>query len=347
MTAKSILLRIELEGNGIVNFDSKDQKFLWNKLSREKWNHDNINFAKKVWEYNEDGKLTYKVKISSDSLRHAIFGDNIPCQTPNVSDNQIVYLTYLASPSAICRGYMNTDKDYQYKKKSALSLTSAVQTNNTLSSIEVGTTSGVKNTDENKSDNTLHYHETIGDITYLATGVIDLMQLQFVSMDEIFDRLALNSDYFNVYKTALKYKMSTFNSEPKYYHYKSSDIEIPELGFVFSNDDMNFLVKYLLKSILKTNIKKRNAYANVSKVQIKIVEDCTIDTKNSNDGWIDLTNDVIDNLNLDVEVFFEEENNIEKVKELRFEFEEADRIRKEESKKKKEDAKKKKEEAKI
>ena len=105
---------------------------------------------------------------------------------------------------------MNRDKDYQYKKKSALTLTSAVQTNNALSSIEVGTTSGVKNTDENKSDNTLHYHETIGDITYLATGVIDLMQLQFVSMDEIFDRLALNSDYFNVYKNSNFYRFSKF-----------------------------------------------------------------------------------------------------------------------------------------
>lgn len=336
--AKSIIFKFDMEGNGIVNFDSKDQRWNWNNLpNRNKCNHDNVNFAKKHWYTNDKGELSYKIKISSDCLRHEMFINEIPFQSPNISDNKFIYLSFLASPSAIIRGYLNTDKTNQYKKKSIITISPAEQTCNAVSSIEVGTTSGVKTTDENKSDNTLHYHETIGNIKYSGEGSIDLNLMQFLSTDPIFDRMALCSDDFNTYKELLQTKMKSFNSDLNYYYLKTSDIKIPEYGTVFSNDDCIFLVKFFFKKLLDIHIKRRNSYAKVSKIQYKLVYDCTVDKMNDDNGWIPIeNNEDINNISFETETFFELEQNSEKVKKILADFEKANEKRKEDSKNKKE-----------
>jgi hypothetical protein len=344
--AKSIIFKFDMEGNGIVNFDSKDQKYNWNKFLKDRHpnfqykdniNNDNVNFAKKHWYTNDKDELSYKIKISSDCLRHEMFINEIPFQSPNISDDKFIYLSFLASPSAIVRGYLNTDKTNQYKKKSIITVSPAEQTCNAVSSIEVGSTSGVKTVDENKADNTLHYHETIGNIKYSGEGSIDLNLMQFLSTDPIFDRMGLCPDDFNTYKELLQTKIKSFNSDLNYYYLKTSDMRIPEYGTVFSNEDCIFLVKFFFKKLLNTYIKRRNSYAKVSKIQYKIVYDCTVDKMNDKNGWISIENNKdIENISFETETFFELEPNTEKAKNIRDVFEKSNEKRKEDSKNKKE-----------
>ena len=74
MKIKSLNFKVELEGNGIVNYDSGDQKHLWNRESKKGNKNkftsiDNNNmYAKKTYYRNDDGELLYKIKISSDAL---------------------------------------------------------------------------------------------------------------------------------------------------------------------------------------------------------------------------------------------------------------------------------------
>ena len=69
---KTILFKLELEGEGIVNFDSSSQRFLFNgtKFKDLFHAHDNVKYAKKVLYQDENGVLSdYKIKISSACLR--------------------------------------------------------------------------------------------------------------------------------------------------------------------------------------------------------------------------------------------------------------------------------------
>lgn len=337
---KSILFQLKLFGNGIVNFDSGDQKYIWNsQKSREFSNHDNVSFAKKNW-YKEDGELSYKIKISSDCLRHEIFVNDFEFQSPNVVNNDVLFLTSIATPASIVRGYLFAAKDLTIKKTSALTITDAEQTNNAVSSLETFSRSGKKVTDENKADTSFFKKETVGEIHYSAQGGFDLKALQFLSLSEIFDRLAVNPDLFPVYKNLLKTKLPSFNSDPKYYQIAGSAIQIPEYGVLFSNEDVVTMVKETLKKMLLLNITKSKAFAKTSELKIKLVYDGVEDKLNDDSGWITIDSvESVDALNFQTEVFFVEEEK-EKAEALLKEIKEVEAVIKQKNKEEKEAAKK-------
>ena len=312
---KSFLLKTKLKGFGIVNYDSNQQKWAYNQLeNKEKVSHDNVNFAKKNWhEYTtKDGekKLGYKLKISSDCLRHEIFIDDFEYQTPNLMHHAHILIASIASPASLIRGYLYTVKDVlNIKRTSALTITDASQTCNAVSMIETFSRSGVKTTDDNKADTTFFKKETVGDIEYEALGSIDLKELQFISLDKLFDRLAVESDWFTLYKELLQSKLPSFNGEPKYYQIKNSCVEIPELGVVLSNEDVVKLTKELIARLLKISIRRAKAYAKLTELYIKPVYDVLKDTAEDERGWIKIHSlEDVENINFDMQVFYEEED---------------------------------------
>lgn len=334
---KSLFFKIKMEGNGVVNFDSNDQKYMWNQLpNKERSNHENVSFAKKNWYVSENGDLSYKLKISSDCLRHQAFADDFQFQSPNIINNDVLFITSLATPASLLRGYLYASKELTVKKTSALTITDAEQTCNAVSALETFSRSGKKVTDENKSDTSFFKKESVGEINYAAEGGIDFKELQFLSLDQIFDRLAINPDTFPIYKELLRTKLPSFNSEPKYYQIKNSCVEIPEYGILFSNEDVVALTKEMLKRILAINIQKSKSFAKISELKIKLVCDC-VDNKMGDDfGWITIkTQDDIDSLNFEVETFFEEESK-EKAEILRKKIEEAESQIKQKNKNEKE-----------
>lgn len=337
---KSILFKLELKGEGVVNFDSSNQRYLWNENTKgsgqERCDFDNVNFAKKRWYKNDNGSFNHKLIVSSNCLRHSIFADDTLFQSPNIINNSNLLNSMIASPGLILRGYMFAEKSpaLSIKRSSVLSITDAEQTNNAVSSIETFNRSGEKIIDENKSDITFFKKETVGKITYESIGAIDLMQMQFVSCDQLFDRLAFNPDNFSNYSRFLSTKLPNFKSKLSYYQIKGSSIELPEYGFVFSKENVVFLTKDLFRKMLNLKISKASAYAEVINIQYKLVYDPFENKLNSVDGWNNLTKEAIENLDFETEDFYTEYD-FSKAEELRLELEEKAKARKEANKKEK------------
>jgi len=305
-TAKSILIRANLKGYGIVNYDGGDQKFTFNALARnqEKSRFDNVTYAKRQWtSMGEDGKCDYKIIISGDCLKHELFKEDVAFQSPNIMHHKSLLLNNIASPAMLLRGYLFATKDQTIKRSGAITLTDAIQTCNAMSSLETFSRSGEKITDENQSDTSFFKKETIGDISYRTRGAIDLMQLQFLSTDQTFDRLGLDPDLFEEYVKILSTRMNV-DAKLGYYKIKDSVIDIPEYGVLFSNENVVDLTKLFLKKLLKFSLKKSKAFADVIDVEYKIVYDPLTDRLNDENGWTKLTTDSLDALTFEVNDFY-------------------------------------------
>jgi hypothetical protein len=105
--SKSLAFRFKLRGQGIVNYDSSDQKFYYNQLKNTSHgNYDNIMFGKKLFFIDQYGNLNFTTKISSNLLRNEIFKTEMPFQNPTIKIDSKYVIPFYATPSAILRGFM-------------------------------------------------------------------------------------------------------------------------------------------------------------------------------------------------------------------------------------------------
>lgn len=324
---KNILISMDIEGNGIVNFDSNDQK--WSLHSSEKLKHlfrkeDNVSYAKKHFFKDENGEWDYKIKISSDAIKRGIFKDDFIEMSPNVMHHDSILYNYIASPMALLRGYLFAKENETLKRKSPLTITDAVQTSNAVSSLETFSKGGNKINDykaDDKKENNFFKQESIGDVEYQLKGFIDLMGLQFISCDQVFDRYSFNPDMFDFYSDLLSKRLPNFKSDLTCQKQINSVVDIPEYGVLLNNDDVVYLVKELLTKLLVLKILRRKAYAKTKSLKIKLVYDVLEDTFDNSQNWISIKNfDDIENLDFEMELFYDEISE-EVAKNQRLEFE--------------------------
>lgn len=309
---KSIEFRMKIKGNGVVNFDGNDQK--WMYKDSEKFRHlydinSNVKYAKKHFFRNSDGKLEdYKIVISSDCLRNAIFKNEMIAQTPNIISVPNLLYSFIGSPVGVVRGYLFAEKSLTLKRASAFNILDAVDTGKSMSSLPVNTRSGQKNTDKDIKDTSLFSVENVGDTIYTTRGRIDLEQLQFISNDLVFDRLAFDSDRFDLFANSIKNYLGEFKNKLGYYLKKGDINNIPEFGLLFNDAQVKYFVKYLLERLMSLDITRKNAYAHVEELEIKFITDPINDKfNNSEDGWIKLASrEDIDKLNFEVETYYTE-----------------------------------------
>ena len=287
---KNILFRMKVKGEGIVNFDSSEQSWAYNgtNLHRMKTNHKNTTYAKKKF-YGKTDDLTYKLSISSDCMKHEVFSKDILFQSPNLINNEALLYSFIASPVSLLRGYLFADGSEPYKRKGVITMVDAEQTCDAISHIETFSRSGMKNEDKEIVDNSFYKKEVVGKVEYSTNGNIDLMQLQFVSCSQLFDRYAFNPDLFETYTKFMQTKLTSFNSKLGYYLIKDSVVELPEYGFIMSDENIQILVKMLFERLLQMNIKRKNAFAKTEKLEYKLVYDVLEDTFENEDGWKQLT----------------------------------------------------------
>ena len=365
---KQIIFKATMEGCGVVNFDDKGQKFNLINLSLDKYLPrddkgnipDNIKFGKKFFFAkkdengqpikDEDGKLVYDygIKISRDCLRHAIFNNEVEHITPMIVQNDIVACNYYLSPVGLTRGYLNALRDDQgFKNTSCITVTDAKEVSGTKSHIEVGSASGERN------DTSLFYTETIGDAKYEFEGFIDFKTLMFVVADPMFDRMGIHPDWIT---TGLTEKIlhnfyGDFASPSVGYFTSSSKCltnVIAEYGMVLNEELVVYLTKFLLKSIMGASIKRSNAYANVTSLSIKFVDNIILDKMDDENGWMELkTIEDIDNLYFKVDCPYEKasDEDIKTLEVMKEKYAKAVKESKEEKDRKKEEKKKAKEEA--
>lgn len=301
---KNILFRMNVAGQGIVNNDSNDQKwtlFQMKGMDNLKERYGNVMFAKKNFYKDAEGNISYRLKISSDCLKHEIFRGDMFAQSPNICHDPNLLCSFIASPAGLVRGYMFTEGKESLKRKSALSITDAEQTNDALSYVETCSRSGEKTSDDTVGDTTFFKKETVGQTTYFSQGSIDLKQLQFVSADSLFDRYALNPDDFKTYKDFLRLRMPSFDGQLGYYMMAGTSVKLAEYGVKLSNEDVVFLVNDILRRLKTLNIQKSGAFARASKVEFKLVYDPLVDTFENEDGWTEVSSKPI---SFEVEEFY-------------------------------------------
>lgn len=297
---KSILFKGTIKGNGIVNYDSKDQKWMLKKYKYDEWGNalkfDNIKIAKHALVKtgnDENGKAQYDVrlKISSNCLRNAIFQEDHPFQNSMILHSTKLLNRSIASVAGLLRGYMFEQEGFTgLKRKSPVIITDAEQTAGELSTIDVHSTSGAKRTkesEEDTSDTSLFYKETVGDVEYSFKGAINLADLQFISLSDTFDRMAANPDDFEtLYRAHLERSVGSKVDDPGFYMINSAVNGVPEEGVLLSQAQTAFLVKEYFKRLLSLTI-TRNAsgYASLSSLWVKFVHDPITDKMDDEAGW--------------------------------------------------------------
>jgi len=311
---KSIIFQLNLKGEGVVNFDDSSQRWLYtgadNKLKHLFHPHDNVKYAKKVLYKDSNGNLSnYKLKISSKCLRKGIFENDLVGQNTNFIMNKEILYSQLGSPYYMINGYTLTVRDStSYKKKSPVTIGDAIQTSENLSIIETFTRSGAKKVkvdSSDKSDTSLYNEETVGDMTYSAKGTINLNELQFVSLDDYYDRWSFSPDEFEIFSKYMKINMPSFDSKVGYYKMNNSCNSFPELGFKFSNEDIDFLTKLVIKKLMNVNILRNGSYAQFDSLKIKFVDNIFSDKFSSEDNWIEIkTMTDVDNLTITPDEFY-------------------------------------------
>lgn len=313
--AKRIDFRFTIKGTGVVNFDDSDQKYMYlhsnfnnaeNTSNRRLWpgEKNNVNYAKKNFTIDADGSLNFKLKISDNCLRNAIFEKDAVAHHSGISHFDKLLYNYLGSPGTVLRGYFLTKGKGQssINRKAPLFITYAEQTNNAVSHIEVHTKSGEKDMRIEKKDNSIFSVETVGEIEYAGHGSINLQELQFLSADQQFGRLGFDPDKFGLFATAMKRYFPNFQSELKYFLLKTSVIELPEQGALFSNDEVIELVRNFFNRLLYLDIVRRTGRATMSTLEYRIINDPIEAMQNPNQGWKKLTSQSdIDNIKFTVE----------------------------------------------
>lgn len=280
MKVKHINLEYELEGRGIVNFDSNDQRHIWNL---EKKNGDNSKFvsfdnnnkyAKKEYFRDNDGVLRYRIKISGDCLRNSIFRGDAVAVNPNIVHSKNLLSSFVGSSLGLIRGYLFAQKTQTIKRKSPLCITSAIQINNAESFMDFGSKSGDKTKEDSdeKSGLSVRNTEDIGNIRYYGKGALDIASLEFMSFDPVHDRYAFNPDDYDTLKMFLSKNLPNFNAELGYYTLKTSTIDSPEYGIKLTEEQVVFLIKETLRRMIDINILRATSYARISALRIRFVE---------------------------------------------------------------------------
>ena len=254
MAIKSIRFKGVVKSSGIVNFDSRDAKWLLRKAKKDsvsQLSRDNVKLAKHAIRQtgvDENGNpiLEAVLKISKDCLRQAIFREDQPNHNPGIVHAPKLLLNLLASSAGLLRGYMFADLGI--KRKSSVYISDAIQISNNVSTIDIGTMNAPKESkvdpDTDESGLTLHYKETIGGIVdYEFEGAIDMSELQFLSTSEVYDRKAVDPNYLDEYIANLEKTLGSKVNDNGFYVKTTAVNSLPEEGLLLTSDQVKVLIK--------------------------------------------------------------------------------------------------------
>lgn len=322
---KSIAFSLSLNGNGIVNYDSNDQRFFLYNNCGYPMMKENVRLSKKAFMKkkepivitNSKGEERINdtdafIKISSECLRHSVFENDTEVMNPKCLMSDYVTAFYLSSVHSLLRGFTVLDKsDVDLVKKSCLTITSAID-KDAKPYIEVNSNAAPKEkTSEEKGSTSLFFTENVGETNYNSRGFISLKELEFVSCDQFLGRMGFDPKWLEGEKPLLNEMFikhyGSIPFTPGYFSTSTLTLsnKIGEFGVKFEKKFVFFLVKELLKRLLSINIKRAGAFAATSSLKIKFIGNNCLNSNLSNEeGWINVDEEFINNL----EKFFEENN---------------------------------------
>lgn len=252
---QSITGEVTFYGNGVINNDSNEQKFILRNLGLiEGRLEDNVMFHKKNF-FTENGENRFNYKVSHDCIRHGIFADTMPYYNATIQNNKRPFYNAITSPSLIARGYMFADEGL--KKKGTFYISDAIATDSqTKVSIETKSRAG------ERSNTSLFYAENVGEHIYKSSIGIDFNELQFMSLDDIYDRCAanlMNKEDEELFFKSLKRNFElTEDITKKPYYLKTSIMgeESAEEGVLLTQDMVNKVAHIILENIIRLRIQR-------------------------------------------------------------------------------------------
>lgn len=311
MLSQRIIFKLSIKGNGIVNYDSVEQKWFLRKFEEfnKEFRTENLKFCKKSFEKNNncsddssDKKSpTGKVKIDSACIRYNIYKDISNIDNPNITHEDESLAKFIFSKVGITRGYLRqTQEKVTYKRASCLCITSAIDVSNQIPYMEVHTNYSVDGTTKKEEGNdkkktSLYYSESVGEISYKAKGSINLNRLKFMSCSPEYGRMAFKDSWLEgdnplIEKIFIEnygyipYESGYYNTNPLCHTNR-----FPERGILFHDDFVREMVKFLLTQIRTLFIESATAMAYAVDMQAKIVTDgfSVYDDK----GWVSINSE--------------------------------------------------------
>jgi len=320
MPIKSIRFRGEITSNGIVNFD--DERAKWQLIKDPRYSFDpkfkNYKFAKHSFTQSgidEKGKAIFHavLKISRDCIRQAIFKDDQPFHNPHIFHAEEILIKLLSSAAGLLRGYLFADLGI--KKKSSVFISDAVQISDNVSTIDVGTMSGPKDKKADTNDDSglsLHYKESIGGkVVYEFQGALDLDELQFISLSQVYDRLAVDPNYLDYYMKNLEITLGSKIRNKAFFIKKTAMNGLPEEGILLNSDQVKVLIKEFFQRFLNMEINRgASGHAWLSKLEV-MPKDSGLDNTN----WIPVktSEEILNNID-SVHCFYDEYDKEEALK---------------------------------
>lgn len=311
----AIAVKITLEGSGIVNFGTSDDKYFLNKRCGFHYNNDNNKIGKfniyKNPKYNggENGEPECIAipKISADCLRHNAFvnDDDYVTNVNNMKLSSIEEALYLSSPSAIERGFLFAVRNgNSLRNKSAVTVTDAELTNNTLTFNEFHSNSSSK---VEGNDTAIYSADTLGNTKWEATLVIDLKKCSVLIADDFGGRRAIGEELIENGSLADAFKMR-YGRVPytiEYVQNKNASWQNMscEKALVFDNEFINFIIKDIIKRFASISIRTNIAYAETTSIKVKPI--CGIgDLVCDDNGYVEMSKDEIDEMVITPKEFY-------------------------------------------
>lgn len=276
---KSITGTVKFHGIGAINNETPQQRFILLEKGFLKGRAEkNTVFHKKEF-FSEDGKDYFRYKVSRDCIRHAMFQETMPFFNASLAMLPQVLFNAVTKPEMIVRGYMFADGNLPttFKKKSAITISDAVSTDKMDNvQLEIKSRAGYKGAgedtvsidddgnerNEHKSSNSLFFTESVGEHDYTAKMFINLSELQFFPMDELYSRPA--AIYTTVaerehFMKSLKRNFGvTEDIKQQAYYIKDAVMgeESAEEGILFTPEMVDKMVHVVLNNIINTHIER-------------------------------------------------------------------------------------------
>lgn len=360
-TANSLFFKVELAGQGVVNYNGKESKEDVKKYggSNANTSHDNASYAKSAYkktdiDENDEPKYDRTLKISRECILKALFKRDSIASNGRVNYNDALLANFISSPEGLLRGYMFVNKfDSQsaIKSKSGLTVCDALEDSGAVITMDIGTQSG--NNDNNKTS--LFYKENVGKTHYTIEGSIDPMELEFISCDDFFGRRAISNRWIEGNYPILdacfmgNYERIPYTKGHFTLANNSQSKHIAEYGLHLDKEFVKEIIRMFFSRLFDLHIRRRGSYARVCKIYVKPVYNGMTDTKENPDGYISVNsmdefNDFLKNIEFQ-EYYVEGDNDAEEVMNdlMKKEKEDKERMKreKEEERRLKEESKKK------
>jgi hypothetical protein len=101
----------------------------------------------------------------------------------------------------------------------------------------------------------MHFKESIGGlVTYEFQGAIDISELQFISLSQIYDRLAVDPNYLEYYIQALEATLGSKVSAKAFYTKTTATNGLPEEGILLTPEQVKVLVVAFFTRLLDLEI---------------------------------------------------------------------------------------------